>query len=241
MSPGETLHECRGDTSYVPGRGLVGRPFVTPVRFAHGLLRDRRPAGCHTERVARTLDDLTWPVRTERLLIRRVTPHDVSALWRYRQLAAVYDWITTAPANQLDFADYFTDPDRQAVTLAVEQAGVVIGDLYLHVEDAWAQSEVRAGARGVHAEIGWAFDPAYGGRGLATEAVAAMIGICFDDLGLRRVEANCFCDNTPSWRLMERLGMRREAHNVADSLHRSGRWLDGYSYALLADEWRAGR
>jgi RimJ/RimL family protein N-acetyltransferase len=37
---------------------------------------------------------------------------------------------------------------------------------------------------------------------------------------------------------MERLGMRREAHTVSDSLHRSGRWLDGYGYALLAEEWR---
>lgn len=32
--------------------------------------------------------------------------------------------------------------------------------------------------------------------------------------------------------------MRREAHTVRDSLHRSGRWLDGLRYALLADEWR---
>ncbi|GAB3300605.1 hypothetical protein [Epidermidibacterium keratini] len=38
---------------------------------------------------------------------------------------------------------------------------------------------------------------------------------------------------------MERLGMRREAYNIADSLHRDGRWLDGMQYALLADEWRA--
>jgi RimJ/RimL family protein N-acetyltransferase len=65
-----------------------------------------------------------------------------------------------------------------------------------------------------------------------------MLGICFSGLGLRRVVANCFADNTPSWRLMERLGMRRESHAVAESLHRSGRWLDGYSYALLADEWQ---
>jgi hypothetical protein len=37
--------------------------------------------------------------------------------------------------------------------------------------------------------------------------------------------------------------MRRETHAVADSLHRSGTWLDGFGYAVLADEWRrtAGR
>ena len=50
--------------------------------------------------------------------------------------------------------------------------------------------------------------------------------------------ANCFAANEPSWRLMERLGMRREAHAVRDSLHRSGEWMDGLTYALLAEEWR---
>ncbi len=189
-------------------------------------------------RVPRTPDDVPWPIRTDRLLIRPVTPADAAAVWRYRQLPAVYDWITTAPAHAPAFEAYFVEPHRQAVTLAVEQDGVVIGDLYLHVEDAWAQTEVIQAAQGVQAEIGWAFDPASGGRGLATEAVAGMLVICFEHLGLRRVIANCFADNTASWRLMERLGMRREASTVADSLHRSGRWLDGYSYALLAEEWR---
>jgi RimJ/RimL family protein N-acetyltransferase len=40
---------------------------------------------------------------------------------------------------------------------------------------------------------------------------------------------------------MERIGMRREAHNVRDSLHRTRGWLDGLGYALLAEEWRAVR
>jgi RimJ/RimL family protein N-acetyltransferase len=91
----------------------------------------------------------------------------------------------------------------------------------------------------VQAELGWVLDPAYGGRGYATEAVRALLRVCFEDLGLRRVVALCFYDNEASWRLMERVGMRREAHNVRDSLHRSGEWLDGLVYALLAEEWRA--
>ncbi len=67
-----------------------------------------------------------------------------------------------------------------------------------------------------------------------------LIRLCFEDLALRRVTANCFADNVASWRLMERVGMRREVHTVRDSLHRSGQWLDGLGYALLADEWREG-
>lgn len=63
-----------------------------------------------------------------------------------------------------------------------------------------------------------------------------MIRHCFADLGLRRVAANCFADNVASWRLMEHVGLRRETHSVGDSLHRDKGWLDGFGYALLADE-----
>ncbi|HMJ78153.1 MAG TPA: GNAT family protein, partial [Iamia sp.] len=77
------------------------------------------------------------------------------------------------------------------------------------------------------------------GHGYATEAAAEMLRIGFGELGLRRIVASCFADNTPSWRLMERLGMRRELASKAEALHRTKGWLDGYQYALLADEWRA--
>jgi RimJ/RimL family protein N-acetyltransferase len=69
--------------------------------------------------------------------------------------------------------------------------------------------------------------------------VGEVLRVCFDQLGLRRVVAGCFAGNVASWRLMERVGMRREQHSVRDALHRSGEWMDGYGYALLAEEWRA--
>ena len=92
---------------------------------------------------------------------------------------------------------------------------------------------------GGQAEIGWALDPAYQGRGLALEAARRLMALCFDDLGIHRVIATCFADNETSWRLMEKLGMRREAHNVKESLHRERGWLDTFTYALLEDEWSA--
>lgn len=133
----------------------------------------------------------------------------------------------------------FEDPDRLAKTLIIELDGVVIGDLMLAIEDAWAQSELQDKAHGVQAELGWCLSPDHARQGYATEAVAELIRICFEDLGLRRVRADCFADNESSWRLMERIGLRREVHTVRGSLHRSGQWLDGLGYARLADEWRA--
>ena len=185
------------------------------------------------------LSAVAWPVRTARLLIRPATPEDVDATWAFRRLPEVCEWVTHDALPREEYAALFLEPDRLASTLVVERDGAVVGDLMIRVEDSWAQAEVREAARGVQAELGWTLDPAHGGHGLATEAVAELLRICFEDLGLRRVTALCFADNVPSWRLMERLGMRREAHNVAESLHRTRGWLDGLGYALLADEWRA--
>ena len=91
----------------------------------------------------------------------------------------------------------------------------------------------------MQAELGWVIDPACAGNGFATEAASALLRICFVELGLRRVYAQCFADNAASWRIMEKLGMRREEYAVRDSLHRSGQWMDGMRYAILSDEWRA--
>ena len=185
------------------------------------------------------LSAVAWPVRTERLTIRPGTVEDTDATWAFRRLPEVGQWLTAASTDREKYAENFRNPDRLAKTLVVEHEGVVVGDLMLAIEDAWSQAEVADRARGVQAELGWVIDPVHAGQGFATEAARELLRICFEDLGLRRVIAQCFADNVVSWRLMEKLGMRRETHAVRESLHRSGEWLDGLAYAMLADEWRA--
>ncbi len=181
--------------------------------------------------------DLEWPVRSSRLSIRPEAPADLEVTWSYRRLPSVAQWLPTLPSSFDEYQKRFVDPERLAKTLVFELHGIVIGDLMLSVEDAWAQSEVKDRARGVQAELGWCVSPDSAGNGYATEAVSELIRICFAELGLRRVKAECFAGNEASWRLMERVGMRREQHTIRDSLHRSGEWLDGLTYALLAEEW----
>lgn len=183
--------------------------------------------------------DVPWPVRTERLSIRPATADDAEATWDYRRVPSVAMWMTTAPSSLKEYADLFVLDDRLPKTFIMELDGAVVGDLMIAVEDPWAQAEVKDQAKGLQAELGWCLRPEAEGQGFATEAVRELFRICFEDLGLRRVVANCFTANEPSWRLMERVGMRREEHAVQDSLHRKGEWMDGYKYALLADEWRA--
>lgn len=185
-----------------------------------------------------TLDSVAWPVPTSRLLLRPATEDDLEPTFAFRRIEEVARWITVWPQTLEQYAAHFLDPKRLARTVIVELDGTVIGDTAIVIQTPWSQHEVAEQAKDVEAELGWCFDPAYGGQGYATEAVQALIGISFGQLGLRRVVANCFADNTASWRLMERVGMRREVHTVKESLHRDGRWLDGLGYGLLAEEWR---
>jgi RimJ/RimL family protein N-acetyltransferase len=173
---------------------------------------------------APTAPMLSRPLFTDRLTLRPAGEGDTAATWRYRRLASVAEWLTELPTDLETYRTTFANPERLSATVIVECGGHVVGDLMLRVE-------------AVQAELDWVLDPAQTGRGLATEAVGALLTYCFTERGVRRVVADCFLDNERSWRLMERLGMRREGHAVAESLHRSGQWLDTVSYAMLASEW----
>lgn len=168
-----------------------------------------------------------------------MTESDVPAVFGYRSKPEVSEWIGGVVTDLDEFSRDFLDPTSGTQHLTVEHDGQIIGDLMIDIEDAWGQREVADQVVNTQALLGWTFDPTHQGQGLATEAVPALIGICFDSLGVRRVRAECFADNERSWRLMDRIGMRREAHHVQDSLHRDRGWIDGLVYALLVEEWRA--
>jgi RimJ/RimL family protein N-acetyltransferase len=180
-------------------------------------------------------------LHTGRLSLRPATADDADATWAYRRLESINDWLTGCPADLDGYRKLFSQHDRLAntviVTLGHDHAAPIIGDFMLRREDAWAQLDVADQAHDKQAELGWVLDPAYTGHGYATEAVRELLRYSFQDLGVHRVIANCFLDNDTSWRLMERVGMRRELHAVRESLHRSGRWLDTLGYAILEAEW----
>jgi len=89
-------------------------------------------------------------------------------------------------------------------------------------------------------EIGWGFGIDHRGQGLATEAARRLISYAFEDCDYHRIFAGTIFTNTRSWALMERLGMRKEAHFVKAHVpaEEGGEWIDTVRYAVLAEEWR---
>jgi RimJ/RimL family protein N-acetyltransferase len=123
-------------------------------------------------------------------------------------------------------AELHEDNGTLSVAVELRETGALIGDLYLF----WRSPEHRQG------EIGFVFHPGHHGRGFATEAAREILRLGFDDLGLHRIYGRCDARNTSSARVMERLGMRREAHFVENELFK-GEWGDELVYAMLRREW----
>lgn len=180
------------------------------------------------------------PLLTERLVLRSLTPADLAAFAAYRsdpEVARYQSW--DAPYSE-ERAALFIREMRRALPglpgewyqVAIERRtdGKLLGDCAFCV----------VGEDSRQAEIGFTLARAYHGRGYATEAVSRLLDHLFDDFRLHRVRATCDVENAPSARLMERLGMRREAHAV-ESLHLKGRWCSEYGYAILRREWIALR
>lgn len=86
--------------------------------------------------------------------------------------------------------------------------------------------------------IGWSVHPDVQGRGFATEGAREMLRVGFGELGLHRIVAECDPRNGASIRVMEKLGMRREALFVEAELIK-GEWVDSLVYAQLESAWRA--
>jgi RimJ/RimL family protein N-acetyltransferase len=178
-----------------------------------------------------------YPLETARLQLRPFSPGDLEGLYAFHSLAEVARFLYWE-ARDLEQVRQVLDAKRrqtvledeaQVLALAVElrDTGVVVGEVSLR----WLSRRHRQG------ETGFVFHPGYQGRGLATEAAEVVLGLGFDGLGLHRVIGRCDALNLPSAGLMERLGMRREAHFVHNEIFK-GSWGDELVYALLEDEWR---
>lgn len=181
---------------------------------------------------------VSWPREVGDLRLRVPTSRDVDRVLAWRNDPEVTRWLlhTTQDADGLraSWRHALDDPYDQEILADLD--GVVVASGTLKVSDGEGQpgSDVWRRAEG---SIGYAVDPAYTGRGIATAVAGALLDVAFTDLGVHRVTAGCFAGNEGSWRVMEKVGMRREQHGVRDSWHDELGWVDGYTYAVLADEW----
>ena len=178
------------------------------------------------------LEDLP-ALTTSRLVLRGITEADVPALFEIFSDGEVMRYWSRPPMTSMDHARALVTEIQghwQARTLfqwgVTERAGgALVGTCTLY---RWDRVHARA-------EVGYALRKDRWGRGLATEAVGAVLDFGFDRMGLHRVGADTDPRNTASARVLERLGFQREGLQRGTYRH-LGEWADSALWGLLAHE-----
>lgn len=182
----------------------------------------------------------SYPIETERLRLRPFNRGDVEAVFAYRSLPEVAEFLFDEPMSHDEVAEAVRARAAQVafsgegdkILLGIERHGDsrVIGEVSLIWRSVADQQ----------AEIGYILHPEVQGQGIATEAARALLAFGFEDVGLHRIYARCDAGNAASARVMQRLGMRQEAH-LREHARFKGRWDEELICAILDREWFAAR
>jgi RimJ/RimL family protein N-acetyltransferase len=178
------------------------------------------------------------PIETSRLRLRPFVAGDFDALFSYQSRDDVTRYLLWGARSrdevrhglELKIAATAIHSEGDFLAVAAESAstGEIVGDIVLGFE-----SEEH-----LQGEIGYIVHPDHQGLGYATEMARPLLRIAFEDLGLHRVTGALDARNAASARVLEKLGMRREAHLVENAFVK-GEWQSELIYAILATEWRA--
>jgi RimJ/RimL family protein N-acetyltransferase len=184
--------------------------------------------------------DIPVPLETPRLLLRPYEAGDLAglhAMFGDEDVCRYLPWepmtreqATAKLAQRLTQAHIEADGDPLLLAAVERETGTVVGEFMLLVTSLASRQ----------GEIGWSLVPSVQGRGLATEGAREVLRVGFEVVGLHRMAARSDARNLASIRVMQRLGMRREAEFI-ESAHYKGEWANDVVYALLESEWRDRR
>jgi RimJ/RimL family protein N-acetyltransferase len=149
-----------------------------------------------------------------------------SARWLYNEPRTL-DGTKDLLAKKIAGDRFSAEGDWLAAAVVTRETGQLVGDLSMQ----WLSEQHRTG------EIGFIFDRAHHGHGYATEAARAFLAFAFEGMGLHRVIGRTEPRNAVSARVLEKLGMRLEAHFVENEWVK-GEWSSELVYAMLEHEWR---
>jgi len=178
-------------------------------------------------------------LETDRLIVRRFEPSDVRDVLDYSRCEPAdrfrqrnVDWEPTEESALKWWTPMIAMRPQEAINwlslvIELKSEARVIGNVGFNAK--------RTGDH-LQGSIGWTLGADYEGHGYATEAAQALLDYLFDAVGFHRVFAMSSPANPKSWRLMERLGMQREAH-FRKNCYVDGDWDDEYVYAILREEW----
>ena len=177
----------------------------------------------------------------ERLIFRKFTPDDFPVVYDWVSVLENMKYRSSEPKTEQEAYDYLDWAIRCATgeecvnfryAVVLKETGKLIGSCELAFTDKDP------------AELAWELHRNYWKKGYGTEIGRTLLKLGFEVLGLRRIIADCNTLNVGSWHIMERIGMRREAHYVKCYRGNSAlnhAWCDKYQYAILREEYLMGK
>lgn len=175
-------------------------------------------------------------IETEHLILRTFTHDDFTAVHSYASAPENTIYMVWGP-NTAEQTQAFID---MAISKAEETPCTNFQFAAVSKDANALIGACNLALSGDEAEIGWILHRDYWKQGYGTEMGNAMLKFGFDELCLHRILAHCDAENIGSFRVMEKIGMRREglfiegrpAHKQSDK-----KYGDELSYAILRDEW----
>lgn len=171
----------------------------------------------------------------EMVRLRPVCGSDADAMWEMVQ-DPQSNWLTGTTAAftraEIDAWCAGVSARDRRVDLAVTANGSdeYLGEIVLkEIDDVVSSANIRLVMR-----------PAYRGRGYGTEAIALVLGLAFDGIGLHRVGLDVLSINTRARAIYENIGFRVEGR-LRDAARDGERWCDVIEMSLLDDEFRAAQ
>ncbi|UPW84320.1 GNAT family N-acetyltransferase [Lysinibacillus sp. Ag94] len=167
-------------------------------------------------------------IKTNRLLIREFEIQDWQAVYEYTSNPNVMKYIPEGVFNEEEAKKFVSENSGEQAKyfpVILKSDNIVIGHIVFHQYF------------GEHTyEIGWVLNPNYYNNGYASEAAKAVLNYGFKEMQLHRIIATCQPENIPSYRVMEKIGMRREGY-FKKCIPNGDEWWDEYYYAVLKEEW----
>ncbi len=184
-------------------------------------------------------------LETDRLVLRDWhSDADWEQFFRHTNTAAVMRWLggvlsTDGMTLQRDRVESCAARHGHCFWLVERQedgghlAGEVLGFCGLKRADAPGSSVTGA------VEIGWRMREDAWGHGYAKEAARAAMTAGFEQFGAEEIVALTVIENSASWGLMERLGMRRHEELDYPDTRYDPPWRDTIVYSMARTAWIA--
>ncbi len=175
-------------------------------------------------------------IETRRLILRPFTERDAADLYAYAsdpRVGPIAGWPphrSEAESREI-IRTVFSQPGVFAI--GYKETGAVVGSIgFVHTHPAGERADCPDD------EVGYALSSAYWGRGLMPEALAAVIGWGFEELGLQRIWCAHYAGNWRSRRCMVKCGFRYQFARVTRA-ELMGEERETYFYLLTKEDWLA--